>query len=187
MSFFYIKICVELAFGSGQGRPSRSRKESRRFQAAEAAASCDGPHNWQCWLVLASRDGGGRAVLGGIGWYWPGGEGRYWAVLGGIGLSGFPDFREWRLWRALGNAGGSGIGRYWVVLAFLGGPVLGGIGLFWRAGIVWYWLFFWGGGGWWGVLGGIGWYWPFGGEAELGSIRRYWVVLAFPVGGKERG
>ena len=38
-----------------------------------------------------------------------------------------------------------------------------------------------------GVLGGIGWYWPFGGEAELGGIRRYWVVLAFPVGGKERG
>ena len=99
-----------------------------------------------CIGVLASPGGGGRAVLG------------------GIGLSGFPDFREWRLWRALGNCtGGSGIGWYWPFLGGVGG-VLGGIGLFW------------------GVLGGIG---LLGGE--LGGIRRYWVVLAFPVGGKERG
>ena len=122
-----------------------------------------GPHNWQCWLVLASLEWG----EGGIRRYWLvlaslGGEGRYWAVLGGIGLSGFPDFREWRLWRALGNcAGRSGIGRYWVVLAFFGGPVLGGINLFGVLGGI---------GRFWAVLGGIGWYWPF-------FLGWYWAVL----------
>ena len=42
--------------------------------------------------------------------------------MGGIGFSGFADFREWDLWRALGNcARGGGIRRYWAVLACPGG------------------------------------------------------------------
>ena len=97
-----------LAFGSGQGRPSRSRKESRRLQATEAAVSCGGPHNWQCWLVLASLPGG----EGGIRRYWVSWEG----VLGGIG----------RYWPFREEAGG-----YWVVLASWEGGVLGGIGWYW--------------------------------------------------------
>ena len=78
-------------------------------------------------------------------------KGRYCAVLRGIALSGFADFRDWNLWKALGNsARGGGTVRYCVVLPFPGRGLEGA------------------------VLRGIAWYWPVPGGARKG---RYCAVL----------